>query len=665
MNKIRALTGSGQNFFLAAAAFLALAVVPDRAAWNYAAGALDEQSLRIIFTSTALPAAAAAAFALVCWGLGRAVARRLEPDAGYALSFGLGLGLVAQSVFFLGCAGGLRTGPLLALLAAAAAVAAPQLWSLRADLARQGLPTLPSRGAALLAGVLAAAAWHASVRALAPIVDWDCLAYHIAMGKIYLREGRVFMPPWLVPSHWPHLMEAFYSLPLAFGVDTAASLTHAAACAAAVGAVFALSQPDLGSSWAWLAAAIFAAQPIELILAGTPHSDGALALFHVLSFSVLWRWACRPRADTRTLALAGLLAGLGCATKYHGAVLMAAWTGWLALASPHRPRARWAAVYFLCALAVAAPWYLNAWLRAGDPLWPFLRAVLPDRDGAEIIAASFDKFAAIPLAEVPGNWIEAGAGYLLWPALALAGGALLARRRPPALVAFLFVPLCVYLPVIIRSGVAWRFLWPCYAAPAVAAAWGARELWATGRTTVRALVLAAAGFALFPLAQSGSGNELFVVLGLRSAQQPQADRRERYLDLRLDHYGFYREVNALLAGKKSRVLIFRDIRGYYLDVDYVWGGPGQQGVLDYSTLADAKALGARLDELGVTHVLINAGLGMYWPGRGEYTFRVCGLMDGLLARRGRLVLRRGAFSLFELEARSISPATGVSKRPSI
>ena len=107
-------------------------------------------------------------------------------------------------------------------------------------------------------------------------------------------------------------------------------------------------------------------------------------------------------------------------------------------------------------------------------------------------------------------------------------------------------------------------------------------------------------------------------------------------------------VSPVLAGRAAaKVLLYREIRGFYLDADYLWGDPGNQGLIRYADIPDEGGLRRRLAELGVTHVLVNSGLGIYQPGRGDYDAHVVALMDGVLSS-GHRVLGAGAFALYEL-----------------
>ncbi len=219
----------------AAGVFLLLVVLKNLLAWKFAVGAFGADSLRAMAVHGLLPLLGVGAAAAVFWGIGRRMLRRTdgktageENGVSHAAAFGLGLGAVGTLLFFAGLAGAMNAAAVVVVMVLAAAAAAPELYRVLPGLPRYGRGAAGWKG--LLAGVLAYAAWHVLVLALAPPAGWDVTAYHLALPKIYVRDGVIRTIPWLLHSHWPHLMEVLYALPLLAGFDQAAGLLHAVVC---------------------------------------------------------------------------------------------------------------------------------------------------------------------------------------------------------------------------------------------------------------------------------------------------------------------------------------------------------------------------------------------------------------------------------------------------
>ncbi len=612
-----------------------------------ARGGLDAGSLAVIVRWDVPALALAALLVLACWGLGL----RLRDDLDAPAAFGLGLGLLGSAVLALGVFGWLRRPALAALLAAAGAAGLPALWAHRFAGAAKKPSAARSAWAPPAGAVLGFAGLSALAVALAPATAWDALAYHLAEPKLLLRAGRVLEIPWMVHSHWPSLMETLYALPLSFGLDCAAALLHAAACAAWLLAVFSAARRRLGEGCAWLAVALLGAQPQLLELAGTAHSDGALALFHFLACVSLWDW--KEDGRERDLALGGIFSGLAASCKLLGAIPLAALSAWTLWQAPRGGKTRAWLLYTGAALAVVAPWYLKSWVLAGDPVWPFLPSLFAARFGARWVAAAT---RAADAASVPAWRLLVGGGalWLAVPAAALSAAALMARRRWPGFLAFLWLPVPLYVLLVGAHAELWRLLWPFWPAFALTAAYWAGQFGAAAAP--------AAAFGLCGLAAVSPNNALFGALGLRPASGA-ADRRARYLDAALDDYAFEEKVNALLAGRPAKVLLFREIRGYYLDVPYEWGDPVNQGLIRYDRLPDAAALRERLAGLGVTHVLVDEGLAMYAPGATYYSARTVSLMDACLRLYAVPAMREGALALFALKQSPVPQIAADARSP--
>lgn len=509
--------------------------------------------------------------------LAAGLGRRLKKDADGPLALALGAGAFAAAALLTGLLGLWPLGLWLccAALAAAGWKHAPR--ELR----------LPKRDWSLLP--LAWCALHVLLQAWAPPAGWDATSYHLSLPRLYLESGGLTRPSWLLHGHWPHLMEVLYALPLSLGLHSAPALIHAALCGALAASVWKESR------WA---AAILAAQPVFMEVAGQPHADGALALFLWLSALTLHRGG--------SCALAGLLAGLAFACKLQAAAPAAAlllWTGW-------RRGPREAAVFLLCAAAAAAPWVARSWL------WPFGPWGDPAVSGwlTQVSRWSFPRDAALLWRYEPQ-----------WLLLPLAALALWRRERPDRLAVFLALPAAALFLLVFRYHEAWRFMIPALPLLCLLAAGWARR-WAP--------------LLCLPVLLASSGNELFAVSGARSKVMPGLSSREVYLLRSSPHYGFLREVPP-----EAHVLLWRETRGYWLPSRWRWGDPRLQSDVRYESAEGAHADMRRLE---VSHVLVNEANGLYGPNPDYYRAEWLEAMEDLLKRCATPEKKQGPLSLHRL-----------------
>lgn len=613
-------------------------------------GAWDLSSLGVFFESAVVPALAASLTLLLLWGAGRRLCRALSiPAEGalIALPGALALGLFGTALFAAGSAGALAVGIGLCLAAVAVAGAA-EAWASRAALRLPGRPGPSPLWKTALATALGFSFFHILVNALAPPVGWDALAYHLAIPRLYLDADAVRRIPWLLQSYWPHLLELLYTVPLALGQESLAAFLHAALSAALVFTVYRVGRSEGGEAMGWTAAALLAAQPAFFEVAAEPHCDGALALFHLLACLSLWRWS--KEGGRGLLAAAGLCSGLAAAVKLQGLALTGGLLVWLLLA----PRRRAAAAAFLFWAALpAAPWYLKTWLAAGNPVWPFYSGLLGGRSEPELVAEGLVRLSAWRFPRDAGLFWRYGPQFLLLPAAALA--ALAAGRGPrlPPLVRFLFLATAPLVLITARYHEAWRYLLPLMPAIALAAGW-----WCVSACRLpgprRAAAALFVALGLWPAAASTQSNELFAVLALHSSAMPGVPAAEVYRARQLPFYLFYRKAEAAVP-PGERVLLFREIRGYHLRADYQWGDPVMQTQILYDRIGSPEALREALQQRRLNFVLINAANGIYGPNEDYYSRRTLALMDAMLARYGREVLREGPLVLHALRPLEARP----------
>ncbi len=586
-------------------------------------------------------AAVAAAILALAGAVGQRVLRRISPEPAIHTplnAIAIGTGILGTAFLALGLTG-IFTPTALTLLPLILAILGfwkrrpPSLvWPLRPDL----------RGVnAFLAGSLLFAGVHAFVTALAPPTHWDVLAYHLAIPKLYLQAGRILEVPWLPHSHWPHLMELVYALPLAWGDDLAPALVHAGLGTLWIVSVFLAARRHAGPTAAWIAAALLAAQPAVMETLGTAHADGALAMFHWAAALTVWELGRSPQTTPRAWIAAGLLSGFGGAAKLHGAVLFLGLAVWIFLSSSadRRARIRNTILFVAAGLAVLLPWYAKTWATAGNPLWPFFSRLFGGEFGAAAVEEGLrrtNRLTTLASALRYGPFhllVPLGMAVLLSPSVALS-----------RFFRFFLIPFLPYALLFGGHNEGWRFFMPFYPALTIAAGAGLAAGGKRGRT-FRGLSLAVLAFGLWPLARQNLNGELFAVFHVRSAVHPETSARDLYLSRIVDNYRLGQAANRRL-GNNDRLLLFREVRGFYLDRPYQWGDPVNQAVLNYAEADSPAALGLLLQERGITHALINRG--RYAPDETYYSPRLIGLMDDLLAREATLLEADGDVGLYRL-----------------
>jgi hypothetical protein len=585
---------------------------------------------------------AALAAGVACVGIGAGVRRLLgagRDQAPVSLDFAFGVGALSFILFFTAACGLLAEPACILLLALG--------WVGFIVGLRRGAWTpfagSPHRSPHVLAaaayGFVAWIAWHSFVTALAPPTGWDALAYHLPLAKETALRHRLPDFPWMLHAHFPGGFELVYAWLLTLFDDRLPALLNALCGLAAAHLAFEMFREEGSPEAAWTAAVLYLAVPAFAENAGEAGNDLAMGLMVQASLYAFQRW---HREDCRWGVLAaGAAAGVAAAFKLHGLYwgLLLGAAVWFQAPSG---RTRALATYALAFLAAAGPWYVrNAWV-FGNPVWPFAFSLFGGRDWSAAAEGRIFEGNLWTWAQLAANRPFAVIYFASLVVIAL----FLSRRFLSRTRALVFVPLLYALPILLHHEFR-RFLLPVLP-----------ELcWVIALAAVRfskpspprfALACAALVPLLLPALSVGQNRALYAVCGIRSVRFPAAGAREAYLLNALDVYPAQEWVNAHLP-PDARVLLFREIRGYYLDRDYLWGDPRNQGLIDYYGFAGPSGLARRLKELGVTHVFVNEEVGIYAPRPGYYEPRFVAWMSALLRAHGTVLYRDGGVSVFRLD----------------
>lgn len=462
------------------------------------------------------------------------------------------------------------------------------------------------------------------------MLDWDTLAYHFAVPKIWIEQGSISTVPFIHHSYFPFAVDNLFLFGLAGGMEPAAKLVTAIFWVLGALWVFGITRRWAGVQSASIAALGFAASPLILWGSGSGYIDvahgwlGALGAAYALEASLKQQGA--------KFGLAALGIGGALASKYTGLqmafavtvsviVVMTVQRSWRSLAKP-------LIVSMIVAIALASPWYLRNAAETGNPVFPFFYEQLGGKgwdtwrasiyrneqqtfgvgrteQGRDLTAIGH---AVLGLGYQPGRYInplqDQGGGVPMGAlGIALLVGPLgfiaLARRssvtRPFAL-GILGVSVLMLLPWFLLSQQA-RYM------TALAPLW--------------AMLL---GFVLAEARESGLKKLLSGFAGLQAAvtvgvlyvlqAQQQLPVALGALDRQTAQQALVPFAEAAPAVNEAvtpqgKVALFDEVFGYFLNVPYVWANPGHSKIIPYEQLETGDSLAESLRTLGFSHVYLN------------------------------------------------------------
>lgn len=202
--------------------------------------------------------------------------------------------------------------------------------------------------------------------ALAPEVGFDALWYHLTLPKIYLETHRIsYLPGGLFYySVMPRLVEMFYGFGLAITSNgLLAKLIHFSFGLAWFGASYLFLRLYLSRRLSIFGALSIYTTMLVANLSGTAYIDLAVAFYAAMSFWAFFRYFAGNR---QYLIYAAVFFGLVLSSKLYGLMLLPIFI-FLLLA---QKKFKDGLIFVGLALLIPLPFYLQAFLATGNPLYP-------------------------------------------------------------------------------------------------------------------------------------------------------------------------------------------------------------------------------------------------------------------------------------------------------
>jgi len=475
--------------------------------------------------------------------------------------------------------------------------------------------------------------------------DWDSLAYHLAVPKIWLEAGQIVEIPFIHHSNFPFAIDNLFVWGLKWGGPAGAKTFSVLIFGLGMLTLFGLGRRLYGEKAGWWAALAFAAIPCALWESGTAYIDVGHGLFAGLGILYIAEAVQHGESKTALLRAAVCLA-LGCATKYTGLQTLFASLLVLGLftAAGKEVRTGLKSVGLAAAAfaVLASPWYIKNFLWTGNPVYPFFYEAVGSRNWDDFSAKIYKEeqqtfgvgrdptsiaHAMLGLAYQPGRYVNPGqtaglgmptgalgaamaGAWILW----LASGRL--RRFEGSILAITGISLLMWFVLSQQS----RYL-VTLGIPAAILAGAAIERLRAGPLMAGVVALQALG-ALYVAKVFQVDPKLPVVLGRVTAE----DYQKAAAPFSEAAVGIDEAV-----GKSGKVALFDEVFGYFLNVPYFWANPGHSTQIPYATLVDGTAWAEEMKRQGFTHVYMNLSVGVAFPSpeARDRWLRSAGLSDAV------------------------------------
>ncbi|MBX3114806.1 MAG: phospholipid carrier-dependent glycosyltransferase [Fimbriimonadaceae bacterium] len=464
------------------------------------------------------------------------------------------------------------------------------------------------------------------VASLAPStsMDWDSLAYHLAVPKIWLAEGQVTWIQTIHHSNFPFALDSLYLYGLTWGGEAGAKAFNFFILLMGCRALFGMARRWSGERTAIWAAFALAGAPVVLWESGTAYIDVGHGLFAGLGVLYVAEMVSRLKLGEELEGLpilAALSWGLAMGTKLTGLQTFFV-AGFLFLVFGFKNIGRVAKPAGLVAgvaLLIALPWFIKSASFTGNPVFPFFYEKLGgkgwDQWRADIYKNEQQTFgvgrtetgrdikqighAILGLGYQPGRYVNPGqtkglglpTGAIgIVPILVFIFWAVSGKMRPQERFVVAWVGLSMLLWFFLSQQS--RYLTFLVVPAAVLAAGGVERLKLgkilAGVVGLQALV--SAGI----LWNTQTPDQLRVATGQVSAEA-----------FRNSAVGFSPIAKIINEDDSvTEVALFDEVFGYLLDKKYFWANPGHSDRIPFERMSTGAELADELKAQNVSHVLL-------------------------------------------------------------
>jgi hypothetical protein len=213
---------------------------------------------------------------------------------------------------------------------------------------------------------------------LTPPIARDALIHHLAIPKLWLKNGGFYEIKWADFAYFPMNVDLLYIIPLYLNKDFFANFIHMSFGLGTALLIYRYLKNKISRVAGLLGVLIFLSTPIVFRLSTQTYVDLGLTFFITASIFTFIRYRDSNFKELKWLVLSSLAMGLALGTKYNALI---AWF-FLSLAIvfiySRDTGKQWkaieqGAVFFFISLLVFSPWLIKNIILTGNPLYPMFK----------------------------------------------------------------------------------------------------------------------------------------------------------------------------------------------------------------------------------------------------------------------------------------------------
>ncbi len=215
---------------------------------------------------------------------------------------------------------------------------------------------------------------------ITPPIARDVLIHHLAIPKLWLKNGGFYEIKWADFSYYPMNIDLLYIIPLYFNNDAIPSFIHMGFGIGTAWLIYHYVSNKLGRLAGLLGVLVFLSTPIVVRMSTVAYVDLGLVFFTTASLLAYVRWRDGEYKEYKWFLFSAIALGLALGTKYNALI------AWFFLSFAivfvySRDTERqgkaigYGAVFFLVSLLIFSPWLIKNIILTGNPLYPLFKGI--------------------------------------------------------------------------------------------------------------------------------------------------------------------------------------------------------------------------------------------------------------------------------------------------
>jgi hypothetical protein len=220
---------------------------------------------------------------------------------------------------------------------------------------------------------------------LTPPIDRDALIHHLAIPKLWLKNGGFYEMKWAVFSYYPMNVDLLYLIPVYFNKDFIAKFIHMGFGIGTALLIYHYLSRKINYIAGLLGILVFLSTPMIVRLSMEAYVDLGLIFFTTASMIAFIHYRDGEYKDFKWLFLSSVAMGIALGTKYNALIAWFFLSTAIVFVYSRNTGEQWKAIkcgsiFFLISLAVFSPWLIKNYILTGNPLYPLLQGIFSITD---------------------------------------------------------------------------------------------------------------------------------------------------------------------------------------------------------------------------------------------------------------------------------------------